>query len=251
MKQATKGVWHYFSADAGEEHRVLCGPQVEGVHPSSRAEEPIRVASHLFAVSEGQQEISHRILKHPGGRPWSREHIWDDSTIPSPVSVYPPQTILVRLTPSRRFLLKGNNSKQPSPPPPAVRSKLYFYLRLTADLGFFYGRAIIQRRIGAGPNHKFRQVALGKGYRAEELTACSVVLLCAAVTFWVAAHSFVWLTTAALIIQGRGWGSDSIQCRAKLCSCEPGLHLEGRGICCPGNGLRQRAVWYLGVLRGG
>lgn len=68
-----------------------------------------------------------------------------------------------------------------NPPPPSVEA--VFYLRLATDLGFFYGIAIIQRRIGVGPNHKFQQVALRKGYRAEELTACSVILLCWAVTF--------------------------------------------------------------------
>lgn len=65
--------------------------------------------------------------------------------------------------------------------PPPVEA--VFYLRLATDLGFFYGIAIIQRRIGVGPNHKFQQVALRKRYRAEELTACSVILLWYAVTF--------------------------------------------------------------------
>lgn len=65
--------------------------------------------------------------------------------------------------------------------PPSAEA--VFYLRLATDLGFFYGIAIIQRRIGVGPNHKFQQVALRKGYGAEELTACSVILLCCAVTF--------------------------------------------------------------------
>lgn len=38
-----------------------------------------------------------------------------------------------------------------------------FYLRLAAaDLRSFYGITIIQRRIGAGPDHKFQQVAPSK-----------------------------------------------------------------------------------------
>lgn len=65
--------------------------------------------------------------------------------------------------------------------PPPVRA--VFYLRLATDPGFFYGIAIIQRRIGVGPDHKFQKVALGKRHGAEELTACSVILLCYAVTF--------------------------------------------------------------------
>lgn len=65
--------------------------------------------------------------------------------------------------------------------PPPVQAG--FYLRLATDLGFFHGIAIIQRRIGAGPSHKFQQVALRKGCSGEELTACSVILLCYAVTF--------------------------------------------------------------------
>lgn len=64
-----------------------------------------------------------------------------------------------------------------------LRFGAVFYLRLATDLGFFYGIAIIQRRIGVGPDYKFQKVALRTGYGAKELTACSVILLWYAVTF--------------------------------------------------------------------
>lgn len=62
-------------------------------------------------------------------------------------------------------------------PPSSVEAG--FYLRLATDLGSFYGIAIIQRRIGVGPNHKFQQVALRKGEprRGIDCVLCDFTLL--------------------------------------------------------------------------
>lgn len=61
------------------------------------------------------------------------------------------------VTVSLYLYIRCSHNKQP----PSVEAGVY--LRLATDLGFLYGIAIIQRRIGVGPNHKFLQVALGRG----------------------------------------------------------------------------------------